>query len=409
MVNAFIVTGINLIDDGSVQSEAAVLVHGERVRFAGPAASLPYDLDLPEVNLPGWYLTPGFIDLQLNGGFGHDFTSDPASIPAAAARLPETGVTSFLPTFITSPLDSYPAKLRAVAKAKSYFEEKQESYEQPGARVLGAHLEGPFLNPDSPGAHDASLFNLPSKETLAHYHPLETVRLVTMAVERPGGLEAARWLMDKGVTVSIGHSRATAEQTQQAFEAGVVVITHLFNAMPPLDHRQPGLVGAVLNSTGVRAGMIADGVHVHPLVLKLVYNSLGSQRLYLVTDAMAAMAMPPGQYNIGGQSVNVDGSRATLHGGRLAGSILRMDQAVRNMVEFGVCSLPEAVRMASQTPAEVLGLGDKLGRLQPGFPADMLLLDQALEVQAVLVGGRLAYANPNADVLLVQRGFISGQ
>jgi N-acetylglucosamine-6-phosphate deacetylase len=406
MANAFIVKGITLIDDGSEHPEAAVLVRDGRVRFAGSAGSITEEPDLPELVLPGWYITPGFLDLQINGAFGHDFTSDPESIPAVAARLPETGVTAFLPTFITSPLESYPGKLQAVEKAKLWFEEKRVSGEQPGARMLGAHLEGPFLNPESPGAHDSSLFALPTPEALAYYSPLEAVRLVTLAVERPGGTEAARWLMERGVSVSIGHSRATAEEAQQAFKAGVRTVTHLFNAMPPLNHRQPGLVGAVLNSSEARAGLIADGVHLHPLVLKLVYNSLGSRGLYLVTDAMAAMAMPPGEYKIGGKIVMVDSTRAVLPGGTLAGSILQMDVAVRNMVEFGVCSLPEAVRMASQTPAETLGLEGEMGRLLPGYPADMLLLDQALSLQAAFIGGRLAYANAYARNFFEQSGMI---
>jgi N-acetylglucosamine-6-phosphate deacetylase len=395
MPQTFTLTGLSLLDGGQEQTQASVTVAGGRFQRAVAAGRV--------VEAPGWYAAPGFIDLQLNGAYGHDFTGDPGSIPAVARRLPESGVTAFLPTFITSPLESYPEKLAAVQQAQEAAARDLAGggASPPGARILGAHLEGPFLNPESRGAHPAELFAPPTQENLAHYTPLEAVRLVTLAVELPGGLQAAAWLQERGVTVSLGHTRASAEQAGQAFAGGVRLVTHLFNAMPPLHHRQPGVIGAVLaGGQGVRAGLIADGIHAHPLVLRLAYQALGSGGVVLVSDAMAAMGMPPGQYRIGGQEVSVQDGRAALADGTLAGSILQMDQAVRYLVQEGICSPAEAVRMASLTPAEALGLQGELGRLLPGWPADLVLLDAGLRVQATFVGGRLAFAAPQARPVL---------
>jgi N-acetylglucosamine-6-phosphate deacetylase len=205
-----------------------------------------------------------------------------------------------------------------------------------------------------------------------------------------------QWLQERGVVPSIGHSGATAEEAQQSFSAGVRFATHIFNAMPALHHRQPGLVGALLTTPGVRVGLIADAIHCHPVMLELAYRCKGAAEISLVTDAMAAMGMPPGQYSIGGQAVFVDDSSARLENGKLAGSILCMDQAVRNMVTHTSCSFADAVHMASAVPADVLGMGDRLGHIKKGYSADIILLDDSLHIQATLVAGQIAYATPEA-------------
>jgi N-acetylglucosamine-6-phosphate deacetylase len=236
------------------------------------------------------------------------------------------------------------------------------------------------------------------------FSPIEAVRMVTLAVELPGGLQAVKWLQDQGVVVSIGHSGATTEEAQQSFSAGVRFVTHVFNAMPPLHHRQPGLIGALLTTHGIRAGLIADAIHCHPVMLELAYRCKGAAEIALVTDAMAAMGMPPGQYSIGGQEVFVDDTSARLRDGKLAGSILSMDQAVRNMVRHTSCSLAEAVQMASAVPADVLGMGDCIGHIKKGYSADIVLMDESLHIQATLVGGQIAFATPEALDKLTQNG-----
>ena len=382
---------IDLLEDGRQIKDGLIVIEQGVIRFAGQRSECALEEHHVTLDGKGWFAAPGFIDLQLNGAYGVDFSSDPGRINEVAARLPESGVTAFLATMITSPLDEYPDKLRAVMAAQAEAAEATTVH-NPAARVLGAHLEGPFLNPEMPGAHQPELFIQPIVENLQKLNPLEVVRLMTLAVEMPGGMEAARWLQARGVMAAIGHSNATAEQGLQAFSEGVGYVTHLFNAMLPLHHRQPGLVGATLGSNPVRCGLIVDGIHLHPLVVKLVYQCLGAGRLTLVTDAMAAMGMPPGDYQIGGQAVRVTSSEARLQDGRLAGSVLRMDQAVRNMVAFSGCSLAGAVRMAATTPAEVLGIDDRFGHLKSGYPADIVLLDGSMQVQATIIGGNVLFA-----------------
>lgn len=383
----FRIEQIKLIEDGLRVDNAVIEIRNSSITYAGDQVNAPTG-GAKGMDGTGWTAVPAFIDLQVNGGYGLDFTEQPEGLLSVAARLPESGVAAFLPTFITSPLKDYPQKLAAVAQAK-----KAGGL---SARVLGAHLEGPFLAPASRGAHPMALFCDPTPENLRSFDPLDAVSLVTLAVERAEGLRAAAWLRERGVAVSIGHSVATAEQASQAFEVGVGYATHLYNAMPPLLHRQPGLVGAVLTSDQVRAGLIADGLHSHPLMVDLAYRCKGARGITLVTDSMSAMGMPFGHYSIGGQDVTLDETGARQSEGRLAGSVLKMDEAVRNMIAFTGCSLAEAVRMASLTPAEVLGMDDRLGHIKSGYPANLVILDADLHVQATLIEGQIAYATPSA-------------
>jgi N-acetylglucosamine-6-phosphate deacetylase len=384
----FALTHITSIEDGQFAQDQAVIVQEGKITYAGPymdRLSLE-GCEVLDASGKSWIVAPGFIDLQFNGGYGEDFTANPRSITSVAARLPETGVVAFLPTFITSPLDDYAEKLEAVLRAQEAAQNTT-----PGALVLGAHVEGPFLNPDSRGAHNAGLFRLPSPQALEYFDPRQAIRLLTLAAERPGGIDVVRALSDSGIIVSIGHSQATYDEAQAAFKAGVSYATHLFNAMPSLHHRKPGLIGALLTQSGVRCGLIVDGIHVHPAMVKLAYQNLGAKGITLVTDAMAAMGMPPGTYKIGDQTVMVDKISARLENGTLAGSILRMDQAVSNIVQFSSCSLAEAVRMASTTPAEVLGIQDRFGHVLSGYPANLVLLDGNVQVQGTWIEGQLAY------------------
>jgi N-acetylglucosamine-6-phosphate deacetylase len=291
-------------------------------------------------------------------------------------------------------LEHYTEKLEAILRAQ-----ETDQNAAPGAFVLGAHVEGPFLNPDSRGAHNAGLFCNPWPQALEYLDPRQAIRLLTLATERPGGLETARTFSEAGIVVSIGHSQATYDEAQAAFKAGVSYATHLFNAMPPLHHRNPGLIGALLTQSSVRCGMIVDGIHVHPAMVKLAYQCLGPGGITLVTDAMAAMGMPPGTYAIGDQTVFVDQTSARLANGTLAGSILRMDQAVTNMVQFCGCSLAEAVRMASATPAEVLGIQNHFGHVLSGYPANLVLINDDGQVLATWIEGGLAYQSASIPPL----------
>jgi N-acetylglucosamine-6-phosphate deacetylase len=382
----FAIKNIQQVERGNPSYPSVVVVEGDRIIYAGMQSGFDLGKISRLVDGKDWIAAPGLIDLQINGAFGYDFTTQPESISQVALRLPETGVTAFLPTFITSPLAEYKHKLTEVLKAQKAHR---------GARVLGAHIEGPFLNPDKHGAHDASLFCEPAASALETLTPIESVRMVTLAPEIKYGVEAIQWLIERRVVVSIGHSAAQEEHVLRAAAAGATCATHLYNAMPALHHRDPGLAGILLTSGKVRCGIIADGVHSHPHMVKLAYLCCGHENLYLVTDAMGAMGMPPGSYQIGGQSVTVNSGVVCLADGTLAGSVLRMDEALQNMMGFTGCSLADALDMASKNQANLLGENQRLGQIKAGYKADMILLNESLEVQATFVSGKLQFASPD--------------
>lgn len=384
MEDIFAFRNIQLIEDGQLIPDALLVVAGDRIRYAGPEIFAPDLSGIKVMDGGGQWLAPGYIDLQLNGGFGYDFTANPGAILEVAQRLPQTGVVAFLPTFITSPIDAYPLMLEAVSAAQATQFQNRHS----GARVLGAHVEGPFLSPQKKGAHNQDLFRQANLEALSSLQPIEVVRLLTLAPEMPGGLDAIRWLVARGIIVSIGHSAADETEILAAISAGASYATHLYNAMGSMSHRDPGSVGTLLTEDNIICGLIVDGIHVHPRMVKLAYRSLGAMRLTLVTDAMAAMGMPPGEYGIGDQRVIVADATARLADGTLAGSILRLDEAVRNMVAYSGCPPAEAVRMASTTPAELLQMDRETGHLRPGYRADLILLDEGLNILETYIGGR---------------------
>lgn len=341
----------------------------------------------------GW-IAPGLIDLQINGAFGCDFTGDSKSVAEVAAQLPSTGVTAFLPTIITSPLGDYPRRLRDLESA---------AQDAVGAQILGVHLEGPYLNPKRAGAHNPNYLRAPrvseletwagAPSTSAHRSkdvggsPL--VRLATLAPELPDALDTIRWLRARGIVVSAGHSDATCAQACAGFEAGINWGTHLFNAMAPFTHREPGLAGALLASD-VPCGLIVDGVHVHPAAVKAAYRAKGARGISLITDAMAAMGMSAGRFKLGDRDVMVDATSARLDDGTLAGSILQMDAAIRNIIDYTGCSLADAITTASATPARVLGL-ERKGRIALEGDADLVVLDQSLHIEMTMARGEIVY------------------
>jgi N-acetylglucosamine-6-phosphate deacetylase len=362
-----------------VLADHAVVVRAGRIAALGLAAEVPCPEGASRLSAEGLTLAPGFIDLQLNGAFGHDFTADPSSIWEVARRLPVYGVTSFLPTVISSPFET-------VALAQSLLAQGPPPGFL-GAAPLGLHLEGPFLNPRKRGAHNPAHLRLPDLAAVERWSPSHGVRLVTLAPELAGADEVITTLRARGVVISAGHSMATFEQALRAFDLGLSYATHLFNAMPPLDHREPGLAGALLAGTDVTAGLIADGVHVHPAMAALAWRALGPGRLSLVTDAMAALGMPPGPYLLGDREVVSDGTSARYPDGTLAGSLLSIDRAVRNLAAFTGCSLQEAIAAATSVPAALLGIAGERGAIAPGLRADLVLLTPDLQVISTFIGG----------------------
>jgi N-acetylglucosamine-6-phosphate deacetylase len=316
---------------------------------------------------------PGFVDLQVNGFGGVDFLeADGDGYARAGAALLETGVTAYLAAFITAPEDQLVDALRHVPERNG------------GPRVLGVHLEGPFLAEGRLGTHPRSARKDPDPALLDRLLDAGRVRLMTLAPELPGALELVDVLQARGVTVSFGHTNASAEEATRGFALGVRTVTHLFNAMRPFNHRDPGIAGAALSHPDVVVQIILDGVHLAPETARIVWSAAGG-RVALVTDAIAGAGSHDGAYRLGDVAVEVRGGISRREDGVLAGSVLTMIEAVRNLHELGV-PLPHAVAAASSVPARVLGL-DNLGRLAAGDPADVVVLDDNLEIQRVLVGG----------------------
>jgi N-acetylglucosamine-6-phosphate deacetylase len=342
----------------------------------------------PDLELRTGALVPGLVDLQVNGYYGVDLADcDPEGWALVARRLPETGTTAFLPTFITAPVATLAAALRSAQKIAGAA--------TPGARLLGVHLEGPFLSPARAGAHRRDWMVPPSPEAVAELLDAGhgVLRLMTLAPETDGALAAVAALVAAGVVVSVGHSDATAGQVAAAADEGARMVTHLFNAQRALHHREPGVVGQALTDQRLTSGLIVDLRHVSAAACAIAFAAAPG-RICLVTDAVASAGMPPGRYLLGGQPTELPpggGGAPVRPDGTLAGSALRMDLAVANAVAVGL-GLAEAVAAASRIPADLIGRPD-LGRLVTGAPADLAWLGDDLRTQATWVAGKQVYGS----------------
>lgn len=343
--------------------------------------------DLPRARreVPG-HICPGFIDLQINGAFGVEVRPDPEALAKLARELPKTGTTSFLPTAVSWPAERY----------DSFLEALKDVSRPPGANILGAHVEGPFLAPTRRGVHDPANLRPVDLDLTKRLVACGMVRMMTLAPELPGARDAIQLLTDGGSVASAGHTDASYEEVLRAIDTGISMGTHLYNAMSPFTHRAPGAVGALLADDRIRVGIIADGIHVHEGALRVAYRQKGPEGLALVTDAMEAVGMPPGEYELSGRKVRLEDGEVRLPDGTLAGSALTMDQAVRNAVELLRISLQAAVSMATQTPAEILGMPGK-GRIVPGADADLVLLAPDGAVYETIVGGETVYRGSRED------------
>src|ERR1700758_4088455 len=363
--------------DGAVaHRDAAVIISGERIERLAQRAGLPADLPVQE--LPdGVWLAPGFNDLQVNGGGDVLFNDAPTphTIRQIAAAHRRFGTTALLPTLIS---DS-PAKMKAAVAAVDEI-----SAVEPG--ILGIHLEGPFLSLEKPGVHAPGQIRRPTANDLDLITaPRRGVTLVTLAPEQVSPDFIGK-LTRAGVRVALGHSMATYEQTREAIAAGLTGFTHLFNAMRGLDSREPGPIAAALDCADVWYGLIVDGVHVSPAMLRLALRGRG--RPILVTDAMPPVGGARATFTLNGDTISVRDGRCMRQDGRLAGSCLDMASAVRNCVRLLGVSLTDALRFASTHPAEFLGLDTKLGRIAPGLRADLVAIDpDDIQVHRTWVAG----------------------
>jgi N-acetylglucosamine-6-phosphate deacetylase len=373
---------------------ADVLAPGYVVLRAGQVAAVGEGAPpgAADVALADGYLAPGFVDLQVNGYYGVELQdARPDGWAHVIERLPETGTTAFVPTFVTAPVERL---ARALREAATFRQELPF-----GARVLGVHLEGPFLSPDRRGAHNPAWLTDPSPSAVDDLIDAggDLLRLVTLAPERPGGLAAVTRLAAAGKLVSVGHTDATAAQVAAAADAGARMVTHLYNAQRPLGNYEPGVVGQALTDPRLTSGLIADLHHVN-VPACLIALAAAPGRIALVTDAAACAGMPPGRYLLGGEPIELPpgaGQPPRRPGGGLAGSALRMDAAVANLAGAGV-SLPDLITAATSIPADLIGCPD-LGRVAPGAAGDLVWLGPDLQARATWIGGRQVFG-ANAPV-----------
>jgi N-acetylglucosamine-6-phosphate deacetylase len=333
------------------------------------------------------YILPGFIDLQVNGSHAIDvMTAAPGALAVLARHLAKEGTTAWLPTAVTAPLERIERAHGAIAEAMAAAS-ADGAASAGAARILGMHLEGPFISPLRLGAHPQ--LNLePHGEAMDRVAALTELKLLTMAPELPGALDAIRGLIGRGVAVSMGHTNATLEEARAGIDAGARMFTHLYNAMRPLGHRDPGVVGAALAPSPARPAVIPDGVHVHPEMLRLAYRARGAAGMILTTDKVVLAGTDPrAELAVGRARAKIDRGAARLQDGTLAGSIISMLDGVRLMVNDVGVAIGEAAVMAATNPAAVLGMGDR-GRLELRARADLIVLGRGLELKAVFVGGR---------------------
>jgi N-acetylglucosamine-6-phosphate deacetylase len=360
------------VNDLSVAGGSTDLhVAGGRIVASGAAGA-------PTVDATGLRVVPGFVDLPCNGAVGIDLSTEPERLWEVAEALPRWGVTAWLPTIITGPPE---IRRRAIATLRAGPPDDHVR-----AVPLGLHLEGPFLSPDRRGAHPREHLAPPDPRIASRESWPGTVALVTLAPELPGALDVVRELVGAGIVASAGHSDATAAHARAGVGAGITYVTHLFNAMAPLHHREPGLAGVALTDERVRAGIIADGVHVDQTMLALAARALGD-RLTLVTDAVAALGAPDGTLPLGTQRAEATNGAVRLPDGTLAGSTLSMDEAIRNLTTV---PFDAALRAATSTPAAVLA-DETRGTLTPGARGDAVLLDTKGRVRATVIAGRVAW------------------
>lgn len=329
-----------------------------------------------DVRYPDGILAPGFVDVHNHGGGGFSFNDADTEIAAAgiAATHREHGTTTLMASLVTAPLDEMERLVAGLADLVD------------SGLLAGIHLEGPWLSPIHRGAHTAELLRVPDRDSIDRLMRAGhgTVRMVTIAPELPGGLDAVRRIVGYGAVAAIGHTDANDDMTRQAIQAGATAGTHLFNAMRPLHHREPGPSLALLENPAVFAELIADGVHLHPAVVRFITQS--PSRPVFVTDAMAAAGADEGEYTLGGLPVSVLDGEARLADGTIAGSVLTLSEAVRFAVHTAGVDLATAVRAATQNPADMIGLTD-CGRLAAGQPADLIVLDAGLYVTATMRSG----------------------
>ncbi|MBX2860506.1 MAG: N-acetylglucosamine-6-phosphate deacetylase [Vampirovibrio sp.] len=392
-----VIRDVTLILPNCKLTQQSVLIENDQILdiVDDPAASAPTHWETPEViSGKGGYLTPGLIDLQINGGFGINFgNAGLKEIQTVLQKLPKHGVTRILPTLITAPVLD-------MAKAVSNLEQLIHMHKPTHAQIMGLHLEGPMLNPQLHGAHPIEhILKDSSMENDLQVLLSPNLKLVTLAPETDPQGSMIRSLTQRKVKVLAGHSNATESDITDAIKSGLCGVTHLYNAMRPFHHRDPGIIGATLTQDSLYANIIADGVHVHPTALEILLRCKHFSKINLVSDAMPLAGLETGSEQFfGGKQVIHQGHQAINSQGAMAGSTCFLDDCIRNIVNWKLLPFEKAVALAGMNPAEFLGQGNTLGKIAKGHIADLVLWDKdALTVQATWIGGHLAYADQTVD------------
>lgn len=383
MEKRILISGITIADAVEESYIGDILIEDGKIIRAAREIDMHADIHI-EADGKNWTAFPGFIDIHIHGAAGHDaMDATPEALGGLAGALPKEGTTSFLATTMTQSDNAISTALQNIQKFQA----------QDGqAEMLGVHLEGPFLSAKRAGAQPIEYIAEASYPLFRKWQKLSgnQIRLVTLAPETKNGMVFIKRLTDDGVIASIGHSDATLEEVQTAVRSGASHVTHLYNQMSPFHHRNPGVVGAALMEERLTVEIIADFIHSHPASVQMAFRQKGADRLILITDAMRAKGLPPGVYDLGGQDVQVTKKDARLADGTLAGSVLTMDTAVRNVQSITGCSLNELVAMTSANAANELGFANK-GKLHVGADADIAILDENFNVQLTICRGKITY------------------
>ncbi|MGH7717685.1 MAG: N-acetylglucosamine-6-phosphate deacetylase [Gemmatimonadaceae bacterium] len=360
---------------------AQVSVSGDRItglatderEFAAPDRRLTDEL----------LIAPGFIDIQINGGFGKEFNTDLDALAMVAREVVRFGTTAFCPTITTAPLERYASHARGMLAG---------GLDAACARFLGFHFEGPALSAKRVGAHNPTLLKLPSDLITDEYLGSVPLRIVTFAPELARARELIEELRRRGIRVGVGHSVASHDELAAVFDAEMMIVVHLLNAMEPITAREPGIAGFALANPECVISVIPDGIHTHPATLKAIWNAKTDKtKIVVISDGTAVTGLPLGAYAIGDRTIYREPDRSTLPGGTLVGSVMTLDQAVRNLIRFTGCTVSEAISTVTINPATFLGLEDDVGRVAVGCKADLVVLDRELRVRETYVGGNRCY------------------
>jgi N-acetylglucosamine-6-phosphate deacetylase len=379
-----VLTAKRLWDGTGLLDLPLVVIEDGRVASISSCATKDLPGNARVLDFPGATLGPAFFDVHIHGAKGHDIMeATPEALDTMSSFLASRGTGSFLATTVTAPLDATLRSLSGLAKLLARPAVAGQ------AHPIGIHLEGPFLSHAKRGVQPEEHLLAPDIAIFDRLFEAAEgrVRLMTMAPELPGAVELAAHATARGVRVSLGHSNATAAETRAVINAGAANATHTFNAMRPLDHREPGILGTVLTCDALYAEMICDGIHTAPEMVKLWWRSKGPERAILVTDAMSAAGMPDGEYQLGGFAVQVENGRA-MAGGVLAGSVLTLDRALTNFIEFTGAPLEQALRLLTVNPASMTRLGDQAGFVAVGQPANLVAVDAAGKLVGSVVNGQ---------------------